>query len=413
MLHHRRGFTLLEVLTSSALIVLVMMFLMTSVDQTRRTINSTTARINQFQAARAGFEAMTRNLSQATLNTYWDLDFNGSVPIRYRRQSDLHFVMDQAANLGLPNSTSGRYPTHAVFFQAPIGLTTSASLTNPAQRKYSYLNNLLSVIGYYIEWNEDTSVPNFIANSATQIVPKRYRYRLMEVIQPGEYNMVYNNSNYTTIPNASVSPASPYATPRDWIPCALGQRDMPSAIFPTGTKSLRVNSGHLLAENVVAMIMVPKVSDRDRSAPDAINDLTDTYGYDSRPMAAYKNQVRDTPATLVRDNLNGSLTPMQRKQMHQLPPVIQVTMVAIDEESAVRLQNYSKEPPDWSGDLFKKCTNQTALTKQIGDPVHPDTQSLIYRLNNPNNSLPTPRMNYRIFTMDVPMRGSNWSKSAR
>jgi uncharacterized protein (TIGR02599 family) len=407
---HRSAFTLLEVLLSSALIVLVMVFLLASVDQTRRTINSTTARMNQFQAARAGFEAMTRNLSQATLNTYWDLDFNGSVPIRYRRQSDLHFVMDRAANLGLPTSSPAKYPTHSVFFEAPLGQTTTPSPTNAAQRKYGSLNNLLSVVGYYVEWNEDTSNPAFIADLPDR-VPKRFRYRLMEVIQPAEYNMVYNNVNYTTITDLPVSPPSPYTSPRDWISVALGIKPLPSSLLPKGAKST-VNSAHILAENIVALVMVPKVSERDRSSPDALNDLTTNFTYDSRPTAAFKNQVRDTPTTTTHQDLTGLLTPIQRKQMHQLPPIIQVTMVAIDEESAARLQSYSTTPPDWANGLFSTCTTQTALSKELGDSISSDPNSYAARLNNADHSQPTPKMNYRVFTSDVPMRASKWSRNS-
>jgi uncharacterized protein (TIGR02599 family) len=71
------GFTLTEVLVSSALIVGIMALMLTAVDQTRRTITNTTSRVSQFQSARVAFEAMTRTLGQATLNTYYDLDRSG------------------------------------------------------------------------------------------------------------------------------------------------------------------------------------------------------------------------------------------------------------------------------------------------------------------------------------------------
>lgn len=40
--------------------------------------------------------------------------------------------------------------------------------------------------------------------------------------------------------------------------------------------------------------------------------------------------------------------------------------------------------------------------------ISPDT--LAGRLINKDNSLPTPRLNYRIFSADVQIRGSKWSK---
>ncbi|MEI6399173.1 MAG: hypothetical protein WCO71_10415, partial [Pseudomonadota bacterium] len=134
-LNSRRAFTLVELVVSCALIVAILGLLLTLVDQTRRVVSSTTARVAQFQAARAGFDAMTRNLSQATLNTYWDLDLDPATgnPNGYRRQSDLHFVIRKAAQT-LPENqffgatdTEGKdetiYPTHTIFFQAPIGNT--------------------------------------------------------------------------------------------------------------------------------------------------------------------------------------------------------------------------------------------------------------------------------------------------
>ena len=400
--HSRRlaAFTLVEVLVSATLLVVMMGFLLTSLEQTRRTINSTTSKVAQFQAARVAFEAMTRNLSQATLNTYWDLDFNaGNNPIRYRRQSDLHFVIDAAAKLGFPNATPAQYPTEAVFFQAPLGFSTTANASGPP-RKYGNLANLLSVVGYYVEWNEDTAVPAFLVNKPN-ILPKRFRYRLMEVMQPGEYNTVYNNSNY--------SGASPYSGPRDWILTSLGLKTLPTAFFPPGKATPLVNSAHVLAENVVAMMLIPKVSERNRSASDALNDLTTDYTYDSRPLLAYQSQARTAPGT----DLNKALTSIQRQQLHQLPPIVQVTMVAIDEESAARLQSNSTLPPDWSSDLFKSCTTQKHFMDELGDPAKPATKSLTFRLQNSDHSLPTPRMTYRVFTTDVAMRASNWSRSSK
>src|SRR5688572_4942681 len=134
-LSFRRGFTLTEVLVSSALIVAVMALMLTTIDQTRRTINSTTARVPQFQSARVAFEAMTRTLSQASPNTYWDLDRSTDDqqnPLGFRRQSDMHFISGKAfqakmldgASSGSKPRTAPRFPGHAVFFQAPLGVTS-------------------------------------------------------------------------------------------------------------------------------------------------------------------------------------------------------------------------------------------------------------------------------------------------
>src|SRR5689334_17759637 len=138
----RAGFTLTEVLVSSALIVGIMALMLTTVDQTRRTIANTTSRVAQFQSARVAFESMTRTLGQATLNTYYDLDRSGDVnqnPIGFRRQSDLHFVSGLASQAKLLGKAatgdktprnSNYFPGHAVFFQAPLGVTAEEDERN-------------------------------------------------------------------------------------------------------------------------------------------------------------------------------------------------------------------------------------------------------------------------------------------
>ncbi|MEO8353111.1 MAG: prepilin-type N-terminal cleavage/methylation domain-containing protein, partial [Chthoniobacteraceae bacterium] len=67
----REAFTLVEVMVSSVLVVLLMALLLQTVSQAQNLMSRTTAKVNQFKAARNAFEAMTRRLSQATLNTYY------------------------------------------------------------------------------------------------------------------------------------------------------------------------------------------------------------------------------------------------------------------------------------------------------------------------------------------------------
>jgi uncharacterized protein (TIGR02599 family) len=411
LLHFRRrqGFTLAELMVSSVIVVVILGFLFVTVDQTRKTINSTTAKVGQFQAARLAFDALTRNLSQATLQTYWDLDFDATTknPVRYRRQADLHFVIDRGSAL-FPSAHDGaqniprNYPGHAVFFQAPLGFTAEQETTAGGKRKYRNLNNLLSNVGYFVEWREDKTLPDFIQSEPSLSQPK-YRFRLMEVIQPGETNMIYNNSNYTKIPSVAVTPASPYTGPRDWIYAATGQVNLPTQLPDKTVAGTKQNAARVLAENVVALIIVPKKSERDRK-PNMLNDLTgDKCVYDTRPLAAYKAQERAPVAGAL------ALSDTEKKQLHQLPPIVQVTLVAIDEDSGARLQDHSTTAPDWLGGMFTKYTTETEFHNELGDVPEPPSDSLVYKLANPQRTLPTPRMNYRIFTADVVIRASKWT----
>ena len=58
-----RAFTIVEMLVSTAILGLLMVLLLSTVDQTQRVWLRTSNKLSQFQAARTAFEAMTRNLS--------------------------------------------------------------------------------------------------------------------------------------------------------------------------------------------------------------------------------------------------------------------------------------------------------------------------------------------------------------
>ncbi len=415
LLQKDAAFTLAEVIVSSALVVGIMGLLLTTVDQTRKTINSTTAKASQFQASRVAFDAMTRNLAQATLNTYWELDRDPKTrnPTGFRRQADLHFITGKAARDTILGSTDeATYPTHAIFFQAPLGFSSETITNTSASKKYAGLSNLLSVVGYYVAWAPDANVPSFLTKQSDYNA-SRHRYRLMQVLQPAESVMVYNSVNYTTSLSLSGIEQSKYVNPTDWIKAALGKMDLPDT-----KNGVRQESQRVLAENIVALVIVPKLAERDRTSKDVLNDLTDDYNYDSRPVEAFKSQTRDRNnvpfSNLVKD-LGGD-TDKRVKQLHQMPPILQVTMIAIDESSAMHLETAqtkldatSPPPPDWAKGLFKKCTTVDAFHKELGDQENPEKTSLVYQLSNPDNTLSTPRMNYRVYNADVVIRGSKWS----
>jgi uncharacterized protein (TIGR02599 family) len=90
-----RGFTLVELLVSTALLTGLVLILVSILDQTQKTWRFTRTKVEQFSGARAAFEAMTRRLSQATLNTYWAYD-DPAKPTRYIRQSSCGFWFHQS-----------------------------------------------------------------------------------------------------------------------------------------------------------------------------------------------------------------------------------------------------------------------------------------------------------------------------
>ena len=376
-----QAFTLIELMLSTAVLALLMALMLTVVGQTQQIWVRSSGKVAQFQASRTAFEAMTRNLSQATLNTYYDLQFDSSGQTKgYSRNSDLHFVSGKAAQPKFLGTNATNYPTHAVFFQAPLGQTAEMSGTgDTAAKKYRTLSNLLSSVGYYVKWGKDQSLPPFIT---TALVPDRNRFRLMEVIQPAES---FSVADTVRLPKTS-----------DWIQTALGIKALPKSTDPSAPVGTQ-DSSRALAENVVALIILPKVSDKDSSTAF----LAPNYEYDSRPAKGdgtpkLRKDIADTDAQVLR-------------QFNQLPPVVRVTMVAIDEPSAIRQQSYSATAPTWTDGLFDKCTREEDIATSLGDPDAPQTNTLIYRLAPPPGTSGGPKMNYRIYTMDVIIRGSKWS----
>lgn len=382
-----RAFTLIELMLSTAVLALLMALMLTVVGQTQQIWVRSSGKVAQFQASRTAFEAMTRNLSQATLNTYYDLQFDRTPGPTlgqtkgYSRNSDLHFVSGKAAQAKFLGTDPATYPTHAVFFQAPLGSTGEVTGTGAtAAKKYRTLSNLLSATGYYVKWGIDDKRPPFITSVG---IPDRYRYRLMEVIQPAESFGVFDTQR-TPPPKAN-----------DWIQTALGIKTLPTST-DTSAPSGKVDSSRALAENVVALVILPKLSDKDTAAPF----LTPNYEYDSRPVDG--GGARKAWATLTKGTT-------EYNHFNQLPPVVQVTMVAIDEPSAVRQQSYSTSAPTWTKTLFETCTKVEDVAKDLGDPDNLQPDTLIYRLAPPPGTTSGPKMNYRIYTMDVVIRGSKWS----
>lgn len=341
------GFTVAELLVASAILALLVVLLLNMVTQTSKTWRSTSGKIEEFRDARDAFDTITRRLSQATLNTYLDYD-NPTTPTSYMRQSELRFLSGPTAtilgSLTLPNST----PAMSVFFQAPNGFSTNSS--------NSILQNALNTWGYFLEYSSDSnSRPSFLPIGAP---PARYRYRLMELMEPTENLSVYNytstNRSYTNV---------------DWV---------------SNSMTLATNRpAHVLAENVIALIILPKLSPTDvanMGSNYSAASLAPAYNYDS----SY-NLNSNTPVDPNLDTHN------------QLPPVIQVTMVAVDETSAIRLSNayanLTNSSPQGYGNLFQTASNLPSDLTTLG------------------SILTAKRMNYRIFTTDVMIKGAKWSGS--
>ena len=338
------GFTLVELLVSIALITLIALLLSSMTGATASTWRHTTARIEQFRSAETAYESITRRLSQATLNTYWDYD-NPTAPKKYLRQSDLRLISGNmtAGPKKLLTVAGPRRPTHGIFFQAPLGYVDNAA-------SFGGLDNLINTWGYFVEFNYDTR-PAFIESMAGK-PPNRWRYRLMELMQPSNGLSIYQYSS-----------GNPAYVGREWFTGNLPPVTVPPAVPTTPTR--------VLAENVVALVLLPKLSKKDEEAlPGKV--LSKDYFYDSTVT-----------------NADPDINPKS-----QLPPIVQVTMVAIDETSAQRIANGSTLP---------------AFNASL-DTLFLDAAKYDADLKTLQTTLVDQRISFRVFTGSVSIRGAKWSR---
>lgn len=358
------GFTLVEMMVATAILLVILGILLGITQETSRVWKNANGKIEVFQNSRAAFDAMTRTLSQATLNTYYDyFDANGVsaseanssgsafTPATYGRQSDLQFISGQGSTL-LTGLTKFSAVTHAVFFQAPLGISSNSLNAG--------LGSLLNACGFYVCYGPDSVRPNFLPTVS------RYRYRLMEFAQASDALGIYVPGNKGT---------------STWFLKPL-QTDLEAAWPESPT------SDFVLGENVIALVILPKLAAQDEilagSGSTLGTALAPSYTYDSTTVGQ-GGSVNSTTGVSQNPALNS---------LNQLPPVVQVTMVAIDEASAIKLGNTTTPPNDKLGltaALFTQASNYQA-----------DLHSL-------TTVLSTAHLNYRVFQTDVALRGAKWT----
>lgn len=311
------AFTILELMVAAAVFMLLVVGLVGLTNQAGQAVRSGTAKIASSQGARAGFDLLTKNLAQATLNTYWRAD-NPDTPRNYVRSSDLHFLIQQAGANGIGYAGTGQ----SVFFQAPLGHTADSS-------SYGGLPSLLNTVGYYIDYTEEPlpGVPN---------PPEaRWRFRLMQMLVPAERMKTF----------ASRGGGDRFS----WFDVENYQ----DCVQP-------------VADNVIALVLRATQSDGKD-----VEGLNGSFAYDSR--------VDGTP---------------QPSTAHQMPPVVEVAMVALEEASAARLGGGESPPPVITAalqGLFERT-----------DSMNDDLAELESRLA-------AERLGFRTYRTSVPILESRWS----
>lgn len=369
---HPGGFTLVEVLVSVTIVSILLLLLVSMTDVTRRAWTTSAAKVEQFRDAREAFESITRRLSQATLNTYWDYHYDSAKsPDRYIRQSELRFLCDQAPTL-LPSlkDASGGSATatgHAVFFQAPLGYVDAPT---SGTADYRALNSILNTCGYFIAFGSDKpSWPPFLqSTTGGHARQERYRFRLMELVEPSNALTLYG---YTSGTNADGTLKAATYTGHEWFAA-------PIAASPAPVRAV--------AENIVAIVILPRLTSQEDATG---TKLAPQYRYDST-FTGEATSLSGTAAAAVNSK-------------NQLPPIVQVTMVAVDEASYARFQ-------ETLGASFPSSLGLSSLFQSAGDLHNTAAAGFAQDLQTLQNTLQSHRINYRVFTTNIAVNSAKWSR---
>lgn len=335
--HIRFGFTIIELLAAMAVLIVLLGIVVAVTNSVTLTMRRATAGIDTLAGARAGFDVLNRSLSHATLNTYWDYDdpLNPSI---YLRRSDLQFLIRQNPNHG-----------QEIFFASPETYSRDAGLRST--------RGLLNASSAFVKYGSSAEFqPTVVGNP-------RFRYRLMFGMQPTEQLSIFNKPQRTAgqAESSYRSAIQSYWDANTWI-TDISQTSTTGFVAP-------------LAENVIALIALPRLSiAEDSTATDLTPD--GKYGYNSQANA---------------------MSVPQSVTANQLPPVIQITMIAISEASAARLDTGTGTPPaDIESALSGKFSDVTNFQQDLDDVT---------------KALAAKNIEFRIFTSSVPLRESKWSRA--
>lgn len=338
------GFTLIEVILASAIFTMLLVLALSVFGQASGTWRRTEARVKAFQSARLGFDLLTRHLRQATLNTYVDyFDTNNRTLASYGSNIPAAFV---PARYGRESQLQ--------FVSAPAGVASPWGPAMPGtpntgtaiffqaplghtetQASYGKLTKTLNTCGYFVKFDTDKPwLPPFTQQSGA--ATEKYRYRLMGLVAPTEKNTVFGGTD---------------AGDLQWFtgPAANAQ--------PVG-------------ENIIALIVRPQ----DPQDPD----LLTGYAYNSKEGANGVDAGGNQPVTA-----------------NQLPPVMDVTLIAIDEASARRIEDGSSEPLAIKQALAGRFVD--------GEKYEEDMEAV-------KGSLAAQHIDYRVFQTAVPILETKWSK---
>lgn len=339
-----KAFSLIELMVAMSILTVLMLMMTVLLDSVQDSWRFSESRISQFREARVAFDLMTKNISQASLNTYWDLrdEENDGIVDQYFRTSELHFTVFDARS-ELQGKAGTQQPTgHGIFFQAPLGYSDD----------YRNLNNLFNAVGYFVAWGDDENFRPSIVRSDPE-----NRFRLFEFRPPAEANQVFADGA-----EERESGGSGEQIFDKWYSQSV-----------TGLQNQLSFEQYLnpLAKNVITIVISPRESiagnvlDRETS----FDPIARNYDFDSNDGA--NDRLRFT---------------------QQLPPLVRITMIAIDEEGGARLDVGDGAMPE----LIPTAAFRSA--SQYERDIAEVTTALADR-----------NLNYKVFSSLISVRSAKWS----
>ncbi len=351
-LRHRRsrGFSLLELLVSSAIIGAVLIVVASAISTMQNTWLKVRAKADVFRTSRTAAETLSRRLTAATLCSRWVVPAASvtSSSESYERESDLHFFCGPVAKMPGANGTM---VGHGIFFQAPFGVDipdTSASQLN----RHDLLGHALNAWGYFVELGSDEAErPAFMAENGSK-APARRRFRLMEFRQPTDELAIFRpGAGSAQTGRPAIADATSVSNARAlWMQKALKEKKNCS----------------VLAENVIALFVRPITSGPNRYV------LAPKYEYDTRMF------------------LDKAADPIAKRTRHRLPPALELTIITVAEDSWAKVgeQGLGALLQQVSGAVNSGFINAAAFAG--------DLASLRAKLDALN-------LNYRVIVTDVPL----------
>jgi uncharacterized protein (TIGR02599 family) len=205
--------------------------------------------------------------------------------------------------------------------------------------RYRGLNNLLCTRAYFVKFGDDA---NYIPDGLRTRLQTKNRYRLLEYQPPAEDNQIYG-------------------APNNW-------------------RQLNAEFLRPVAENIVALIISPRLTTVEMtqsadSAREVATSIAPGYSFNSSA-----------------DGVNGDI---RQGMQHLLPPVVQITMIAIDEPSMEKLLISA---PTASPDLLQRSGATFSSAVSYDSDLAAVEAFLLAE-----------KLNYRIFQSSVVLPASRWA----